>query len=115
MSLTKKSLDITLLVCFMFVIQLRPAYAADIPIFVDNVPAYSEVPPFYQNDTLLVPARLVSEELGATVNWQNEQISISSNNCNIVLYVGQNQAEVNGTSQNLSDHGTKLWHLTLHQ
>ena len=103
MNFTKKTLSVTLLVCFMFTAQLKFAYAADnIPIFVDNVPAYSEVSPFYQNDTLLVPARLISEELGAVVDWQNEQVSISSDDCNIVLYVGQNQAEVNGTSQNLS-------------
>ena len=76
MSLTKKSLDITLLVCFMFVIQLRPAYAADIPIFVDNVPAHSEVSPFYSKDNLLVPARLISEELGASVDWDGKQVTI---------------------------------------
>ena len=91
-----------LLICLVLVLQSKPVYAADIPIFVDNVPAYSEVSPFYSNDTLLVPARLISEELGATVDWQNEQIDISGNNCNIVLYVGQNQADVNGISQNLS-------------
>lgn len=102
MSLAKTSLSTTLFICFILISQLRPVYAADnIPIFVDNVPSYSEVSPFYQNDTLLVPVRLVSEELGATVDWQNEQVSISSNDCNIVLYVGKNQAEVNGTSQNL--------------
>ena len=102
MNLTKKILVITLFVCFILFAQLKSVYAADIPIFVDNVPAYSEVSPFYQNDTLLVPARLVSEELGATVDWQAEQISISSDDCNIVLYVGQNQADVNGTSQKLT-------------
>ena len=104
MNLTKINLliKIFLLICLTLILSTETVYAADIPIFVDNVPAYSEVSPFYSNDTLLVPVRLISEELGATVNWQNEQISISSNNCNIVLYVGQNQADVNGTSQNLS-------------
>lgn len=103
MNFTKKNLSVALLVCFILIAQLKFAYAADnIPIFVDNVPTYSEASPFYYNDTLLVPARLVSEELGATVNWQDEQISISNNDCNIMLYVGQKQAEVNGTSQNLS-------------
>ena len=90
MNFTKKTLSVTLLVCFMFTAQLKFAYAADnIPIFVDNVPAYSEVSPFYRNDTLLVPARLVSEELGAIVDWQNEQVSISNNDCNIVFYSGE--------------------------
>ncbi len=104
MNLTKMNLfiKIFLLVCLILILPTETVYATNIPIFVDNVPAYSEVSPFYQNDTLLVPARLVSEELGATVDWQNEQISISCNDCNIVLYVGQNQADVNGTSQNLS-------------
>ena len=102
MNLTKKILIITLFVCFILFAQLKSVYAADIPIFVDNVPAYSEVSPFYKDDTLLVPARLVSEELGATVDWQNEQVSINSDDCQIVLYIGQNQAQVNGTSQNLS-------------
>ena len=104
MNLTKTHLLIKmfLLVCLILILPAKLVYATNIPIFVDNVPAYSEVSPFYQNDTLLVPARLVSKELGAAVDWQNEQINISGNNCNIVLYAGQNQAEVNGTSQNLS-------------
>ncbi len=104
MNLTKTNLfiQIFLLICLTFILSTETVYAADIPIFIDNVPAYSEVPPFYQNDTLLVPARLVSEELGATVDWRNEQVSINSDDCQIVLYVGQNQAEVNGTNQNLS-------------
>ena len=104
MNLTKMNLfiKIFLLVCLILILPAKIAYAVNIPIFVDNVPAYSEVSPFYKDDTLLVPARLVSEELGATVDWQDEQISINSDDCHIVLYVGQNQADVNGTSQNLS-------------
>lgn len=104
MNLTKTNLFIKmfLLVCLTLILPTKTVYADNILIFVDNVPAYSEVSPFYSNDTLLVPARLVSEELGATVDWHSEQIIISSNDCNIVLYVGQNQAEVNGTRQNLS-------------
>ncbi len=102
MSLTKKSLDITLLVCFMFVIQLRPAYAADIPIFVDNVPAHSEVSPFYSKDNLLVPARLISEELGASVDWDGKQVTIKGQDINIILYMGKNEASVNGINQKLA-------------
>ena len=62
MNLTKKILVITLFVCFILFAQLKSVYAADIPIFVDNVPAHSEVSPFYSKDNLLVPARLISEE-----------------------------------------------------
>ena len=104
MNLTKINLliKIFLLICLTLILPTETVYATDIPIFVDNVPAYTEVSPFYQNNTLLVPVRLISEELGATVDWQNEQISINSGDCQIVLYVGQNQADVNGTSQNLS-------------
>ena len=87
MNLTKMNLfiKIFLLICLTFVLSTETVYATNIPIFVDNVPAYSEVSPFYKDDTLLVPARLVSEELGATVDWQNEQISINSGECQIVL------------------------------
>nr|WP_325240570.1 copper amine oxidase N-terminal domain-containing protein [uncultured Oscillibacter sp.] len=98
----KRTFYAVMLISILSVWYIKPVYAADISIFVDNVPAYSEVSPFYKDDTLLVPARLVSEELGATVDWKNEQIDISGNDCKIVLYVGQNQANVNGTSQNLS-------------
>jgi len=86
----------------LLILQTEPVYAADIPIFVDNVPAYSEVSPFYSHDTLLVPVRLVSEELGASVDWTDEQVDINGQDCSITLYVGQNQALVNGISQNLS-------------
>jgi len=102
MNLAKKTLYIATLFCMLLVWHIKPVYAADIPIFVDNVPAYSEVSPFYSQDTLLVPVRLVSEELGAGVEWNDEQVSINGQDCQIVLHVGQNQAQVNGTSQNLA-------------
>ena len=53
MNLTKMNLfiKIFLLVCLILILPTKTVYAADIPIFVDNVPAYSEVSPFYQNDT----------------------------------------------------------------
>lgn len=102
MNLTKKILVITLFVCFILFAQLKSVYAADIPIFVDNVPAHSEVSPFYSKDNLLVPARLISEELGASVDWDGKQVTIKGQDINIILYMGKNEASVNGINQKLA-------------
>lgn len=89
-----------MLACWL--LSSQSVQAAEIKIFVDNVPAFSEVAPFYSQDTLLVPARLISEELGASVDWDGSQVHITGQDVDIVLRLGQMQAIVNGEPQTLA-------------
>ena len=74
----------------------------DIVFFVDNVPVNNDVLTCYSDDNLLVPANLISEELGASIDWNEKQISIKGQNIDIVLYTDKNEANVNGIKYNLS-------------
>lgn len=99
--MNKKNLPVVLLLlCWLLPAEM--AQAKEIRIFVDNVPAFSEVSPYYNQDTLLVPARLISEELGASVDWGGSQVHITGQDVDIVLSLGQNQAIVNGEAQTLA-------------
>ena len=99
----KKWLALFLLpLCWLLPAEM--AQAKEIRIFVDNVPAFSEVSPYYNQDTLLVPARLISEELGAAVQWNEEtqQVLVVGDEVEIALYVGKKNATVNGDEQTLA-------------
>ena len=99
--MNKKNLPVVLLLlCWLLPAEM--AQAKEIRIFVDNVPAFSEVSPYYNQDTLLVPARLISEELGASVDWDGSHVHITGQDVDIVLSLGQNQAIVNGEAQTLA-------------
>ncbi len=99
--MNKKILPVVLLLlCWLLPAEM--AQAKEIRIFVDNVPAFSEVSPYYNQDTLLVPARLISEELGASVDWDGSHVHITGQDVDIVLSLGQNQAIVNGEAQTLA-------------
>ena len=47
----------------------------------------------------MLPARFVAENLGATVIWSEnepEKVWITKNNVEIIIYIGNNKAYVNG-------------------
>ncbi len=102
--LMKKHLLALFLLLLCWLLPAGNAQAADIKIFVDNVPAFSDASPYYSQDSLLVPARLISEELGAAVQWNEEtlQVLIVGDEVEILLYVGQKTATVNGEEQTLT-------------
>lgn len=53
-------------------------------------------PPFSENGVTLVPARFISEYLGADIEWHNGLITVSKGGVNVVFMVGANAALVNG-------------------
>lgn len=53
-------------------------------------------PPVVENGTTLIPARFISEKLGASVDWNRGIITVSKNNINAVLMSGSDTAYVNG-------------------
>lgn len=82
---------------------VKQAYAktSAIPVFVDNVPAYSDLSLLEENGTILAPIRFIAEELGAGVTWKDAQITIKNRDLDLVLYEGKNEALLNGDTQSL--------------
>ncbi|RXT14933.1 N-acetylmuramoyl-L-alanine amidase [Ammoniphilus sp. CFH 90114] len=57
-----------------------------------------DVPPKLVQGRTMVPIRIVAEELGAEVGWDNQQrkVSIKSNAVDLTMHIGQKKAIVNG-------------------
>jgi hypothetical protein len=56
----------------MLIIAVSPTYAANIQIKVDGVAVASDMAPETRNNSTMVPLRVISENLGAKVNWLNQ-------------------------------------------
>ncbi|MCC8169200.1 MAG: copper amine oxidase N-terminal domain-containing protein [Oscillospiraceae bacterium] len=67
----------------------------------DSYIAFEE-PPIIENGAALVPARFLSEYLGAEVTWDNGIISVAKSGKKITLKADSNIADVDGTEAALS-------------
>lgn len=76
-----------------------------VSLVVDGVPLTTDVPAFIMGGRTLVPVRVVSERLGALVNWKEDtmQVQIESGTKSILLAVGSPDATVNGKAMSLPD------------
>jgi hypothetical protein len=74
----------------------------EINLLMDNYSGFNEsTKPFYRNDTIMVPARFVVEQLDAEVTWNeaDKQVVVTDSLSGTVikLNIGSKQASVNGT------------------
>lgn len=76
-----------------------PAYAADIPIKVQGNTIASDVKPEMKNNRTMVPLRLISEHLGAKVNWSGSEVTLSKNDMRITLKLKSKTAVKNGKTE----------------
>jgi len=62
--------------------------------------ALIETAPYTENDRTMVPVRIISENFGATVSWNEltSEVTIENGSNKIVLTLGKNEAVVNGAS-----------------
>lgn len=76
-----------------------------VSLVVDGVPLTTDVPAFILGGRTLVPVRVVSERLGALVNWKEDtmQVQIENGTKAITLSVGSPEAVVNGKVMRLPD------------
>jgi len=77
-------------------ITASPTYAADLQIKVEGVTISSDVKPEVKNHRTMVPLRVISENLGARVNWSDSEIVLKRSNVNVVLKLNSNTAMKNG-------------------
>jgi phosphate transport system substrate-binding protein len=77
--------------------------AADITLIIDGVRQNPDVAPIVDSGTTLVPLRLISETIGADVNWDSakQQATIDTAGYTVVFSVGQASYTVNGAAKAL--------------
>ncbi|TYA11250.1 copper amine oxidase N-terminal domain-containing protein [Paenibacillus faecis] len=77
-------------------ITALPTYAADLQIKVDGVTISSDVKPEVKNNRTMVPLRVISENLGARVNWSDSKIVLTKSKVKLILQLNSNTAVKNG-------------------
>ncbi|MDU5570374.1 MAG: copper amine oxidase N-terminal domain-containing protein [Peptoniphilus harei] len=75
----------------------------DIKIEIDGKSIVSDVAPFIDNNRTLVPIRVISENLGYSVNWDNQarKVTVKNNDKSIELVIGKKYVKVNGTKSSI--------------
>lgn len=75
----------------------------DIKIEIDGKNVISDVAPFINNERTLVPIRVISENLGYNVNWDNNsrKVTVKNNDKTIELFIGKKKVNVNGANNSI--------------
>ncbi|MGE7692263.1 copper amine oxidase N-terminal domain-containing protein [Lysinibacillus sp. NPDC097214] len=76
-----------------------PAYAAHSTIKIDGVVVTTDVAPETKNNRTMVPLRVISENLGATVNWKDSKVTLTNNKMQITLQPNSNTVIKNGKTE----------------
>ena len=79
------------------------ATAEDMQIKVNGVLLETDVPPVIKDNRTLVPMRAICEELGAAVNYNGEDMSVTviKGNTTLILYLNSTKAVLNGVETQL--------------
>jgi len=104
MKMKKRIIAIVLaLVVAAAILPVGSALAADITLIIDGVRQNPTVPPRVVNGTTLVPLRLISETLGAQVEWNGtaRTATITTAAYTVVFTVNSSTYTVNGASKQL--------------
>lgn len=92
----------TILAGIIFIGAMPQALCAgEIGLCINNEPIKTEAKPIQERGTTLVPLRVVSNHLGANIDYANGYIIITRENTNIELKIGRKQAMVNGQKVNM--------------
>lgn len=106
-TITAPELPQTLNVQFYDKTTARQVWQAVTPVNLSISGSYlnSDVPGMATSGRTLVPVRVISESLSATVDWQKEDntVTINLGNRNIVLTIGESTALVNGQTVPVPD------------
>nr|WP_094096389.1 copper amine oxidase N-terminal domain-containing protein [Paenibacillus physcomitrellae] len=80
-----------------------PAHAASaaLSIQIDGAAVQSDVKPVLSHNRTLVPLRVISENLGAKVNWSNSQVTFTKGDLKVTLKPGSTSAVKNGKTVQL--------------
>ncbi|WP_419875188.1 copper amine oxidase N-terminal domain-containing protein [Candidatus Pristimantibacillus sp. PTI5] len=73
-------------------ISSSTTYAAEHQIKIDGVAIASEVKPETKNKRTMVPLRVISENLGASVVWSNSKVIIAKSDMKVILTLNSSTA-----------------------
>ncbi|KMY51031.1 copper amine oxidase N-terminal domain-containing protein [Peribacillus loiseleuriae] len=91
-----KKVFLGIFLALILIITSSPTYAAAIQIKIDGVAIASDVNPEIKNNRTMVPLRVISENLGAKVNWSDSQVTITKSNMQVILKLNSNTVVKNG-------------------
>ncbi|MFC9542328.1 copper amine oxidase N-terminal domain-containing protein [Lysinibacillus sp. NPDC056959] len=94
----KKIFSGVFLAMILMLISL-PAYAAHSTIKIDGVVVTTDAAPETKNNRTMVPLRVISENLGATVNWKDSKVTLTNNKMQITLQPNSNTVIKNGKTE----------------
>lgn len=72
------------------------AHAASSHIQVDGAAVASDVKPEMKNNRTMVPLRVISENLGAAVDWSHSEVTLTKNKLKVILKANSATAVKNG-------------------
>lgn len=86
---------------FILILTSSPSYAATIQIKVDGKTIVTDANPEVKNNRTMVPLRVISENVGATVHWSDSQITLTKNDMKVILKLNSNKVVKNGKTEYL--------------
>ncbi|GIP20232.1 family 10 glycosylhydrolase [Paenibacillus sp. J22TS3] len=101
-----RSLLMLMLLSVLSLSSLSPsalAKSSTITMLLDGQPLTSDVPPYLKSGFTMVPVRVITEGLGASVDWKpsTNTATISKDSDTIILQAGKKTAKVNGNTVSL--------------
>lgn len=80
-----------------------PVFASTIGLNINNTDIKTTQAPVLELGTTLVPLRVISENLGAKVDWnaKDKKVTVTKDTDTIILTIGSKQATVNGDVKDL--------------
>ena len=73
----------------------------DLPVYLNGRHMTFDVPPFAEQNRTFVPVRVIAEELGAEVTWDDGTVTITRENTTITLQIDSPVAIVDGETHTL--------------
>ncbi|ATP40553.1 copper amine oxidase [Solibacillus sp. R5-41] len=83
----------------ILIITSSTTYAAGIQIKVDGVSIATDVNPEIKKNRTMVPLRVISENLGAKVNWSDSEVTLTKNDMQVILKLNSNTVVKNGKKE----------------
>ncbi len=78
-----------------------PADAATPLLMIDEVVVKTDAAPEVKNNRTMVPLRVISENLGAQVQWKDSQITLTMNQSTVLLTLNSQTVMKNGKAEHL--------------
>lgn len=78
--------------------QKQDSLFTEIYVYVNDKKVKFDEKPFIENSRTLVPIRFIAETLGYQVEWneKNQKVTIKNEKHNMILFIGQNRAIIDG-------------------